>query len=82
VPRGVPHALLVVSEQARLLDLVHLPKLRARYGADLLLVRPDQHVAWRGTADADADAVLDVVTGRGTRPTTVAGQRTPAATRG
>jgi hypothetical protein len=66
----------------RLLDLVHLPKLRARYGADLLLVRPDQHVAWRGTADADADAVLDVVTGRATRPTTVAGQRSPAATRG
>jgi 2-polyprenyl-6-methoxyphenol hydroxylase-like FAD-dependent oxidoreductase len=65
-----------------LLDLVHLPKLRARYGADLLLVRPDQHVAWRGTADADADAVLDVVTGRATRPTTVAGQRSPAATRG
>src|SRR4051794_28538736 len=66
----------------RLLDLVHLPKLRARYGTDLLLVRPDQHVAWRGTADADADAVLDVVTGRGTRPTTVAEERSPAATRG
>jgi 2-polyprenyl-6-methoxyphenol hydroxylase-like FAD-dependent oxidoreductase len=56
----------------RLLDLVHLPKLRARYGADLLLVRPDQHVAWRGTAGADVDAVLAVVTGRQpvTAPTT------------
>src|SRR4051812_11108421 len=65
----------------RLLDLVHLPKLRARYGTDLLLVRPDQHVAWRGTADADADAVLDVVTGRGTRPTTAAEEPSTAALR-
>src|SRR4051812_14075048 len=59
----------------RLLDLVHLPKLRARYGADLLLVRPDQHVAWRGSAGADVDAVLDVVTGRGARAATVPEER-------
>jgi 2-polyprenyl-6-methoxyphenol hydroxylase-like FAD-dependent oxidoreductase len=37
-----------------------------RYGAPLVLIRPDQHVAWRGTDDADADRVLDVV--RGLRP--------------
>jgi hypothetical protein len=53
----------------RLLDLVHLPKLRTRYGADLLLIRPDQHVAWRGRDDADVDAVLATVTGR--QPVTV-----------
>jgi 2-polyprenyl-6-methoxyphenol hydroxylase-like FAD-dependent oxidoreductase len=65
----------------RLLDLVHLPRLRARYGVDLLLVRPDQHVAWRGSGDADVDAVLDVVTGRGTRPATVAEERSTPALR-
>jgi 2-polyprenyl-6-methoxyphenol hydroxylase-like FAD-dependent oxidoreductase len=54
----------------RLLDLVHLPKLRAEYRTDLLLVRPDQHVAWRGTADADVDAVLARVTGRLFAPVT------------
>lgn len=29
------------------------PHARAIYGADLLLVRPDQHVAWRGSREAD-----------------------------
>ncbi|MGY1602294.1 FAD-dependent monooxygenase [Geodermatophilus sp. SYSU D00815] len=55
----------------RLLDLAHLPGLRERCGADLVLVRPDQHVAWRGAADADVDAVLDTVVGRGPRPAVV-----------
>ena len=32
----------------RVLDLGHLPRLRSLYEADLVLVRPDQHVAWRG----------------------------------
>lgn len=41
------------SMPLRVLDLSHLPQLRARYEADLLLVRPDQHIAWRGrSADA------------------------------
>jgi hypothetical protein len=44
------------------LDLA--PELRGRYGDDLVLVRPDQHVAWRGSSADDAEAVLDVVTGR------------------
>jgi hypothetical protein len=26
------------------------PRLRARYGARFVLIRPDQHVAWRGDA--------------------------------
>jgi hypothetical protein len=37
--------------------------LRDRYGADLVLVRPDQHVAWRGDSGGDARAVLARVTG-------------------
>jgi 2-polyprenyl-6-methoxyphenol hydroxylase-like FAD-dependent oxidoreductase len=42
--------------------------LRERYGADLLLVRPDQHVAWRGDDTTDADAVLARVTGAANVP--------------
>jgi hypothetical protein len=52
--RGVP---------LRVLDLSHLPQLRALYDADLVLVRPDQHVAWRGGPEVAADAVLDAVLG-------------------
>jgi 2-polyprenyl-6-methoxyphenol hydroxylase-like FAD-dependent oxidoreductase len=44
-------------------DLAHLPRLRPRYGADLVLVRPDQHVAWRGSSCDDAVALLGRVTG-------------------
>jgi hypothetical protein len=42
--------------------------LEERYGASLLLVRPDQHVAWRGAAvdRSTAEAVIDQV--RGVRP--------------
>jgi 2-polyprenyl-6-methoxyphenol hydroxylase-like FAD-dependent oxidoreductase len=36
--RGVPLSVVDVSTA----------RLRERYGADLLLVRPDQHIAWRG----------------------------------
>jgi hypothetical protein len=39
-----------------------LAGLREQYGADLVLVRPDQHVAWRGRA-ADPGQVLALVTG-------------------
>lgn len=48
------------------LEVLQLPQeleLRALAGADQVLVRPDQHIAWRGTA-GDPDAVLRVVTGR------------------
>jgi len=36
---------------------------RELYGADLALVRPDQIVAWRGNASADAAGVLRRATG-------------------
>jgi hypothetical protein len=52
------------------LDLSREPAasgLRELYGADLALVRPDQHLAWRGDARADAQVVLEQVTGRATR---------------
>jgi 2-polyprenyl-6-methoxyphenol hydroxylase-like FAD-dependent oxidoreductase len=44
-------------------DLSDLPELQARYAADLVLVRPDQHVAWRGNLVGDAAALLARVTG-------------------
>ncbi|WP_034621863.1 FAD-dependent oxidoreductase [Cellulomonas sp. URHE0023] len=49
------------------LSVVHLDDehVRELYGADLVLVRPDHHVAWRGDLlPEDADAVLDVVLGQ------------------
>ncbi len=49
------------------LDLSREPatsELRELYGADFALVRPDQHLAWRGDDGADARAVLERVTGR------------------
>jgi hypothetical protein len=45
-------------EDERLLEL---------YEAPLVLVRPDQIVAWRGDSDHEADAVLQQVTGRADR---------------
>jgi len=40
------------------------PSLRALYEAPLVLIRPDQIVAWRGTSAERAADVLDRVTGR------------------
>ncbi len=55
--RGVP---------LKTLDLRSRPDLRARYGADLLLVRPDQHIAWRGDrAPGHALALIDRIRGSG-----------------
>jgi 2-polyprenyl-6-methoxyphenol hydroxylase-like FAD-dependent oxidoreductase len=48
------------------LEVLQVPSEEARdiYGADLVLVRPDRHVAWRGNgAPDDAGAVLARVTG-------------------
>jgi 2-polyprenyl-6-methoxyphenol hydroxylase-like FAD-dependent oxidoreductase len=43
---------------------VHEPAVRDLYEADLALVRPDQHVAWRGTgAPNDPGAILDTARG-------------------
>jgi hypothetical protein len=40
-------------------------RLKDRYGARFALIRPDQHVAWRGNAlPANADALLARVTGQ------------------
>jgi 2-polyprenyl-6-methoxyphenol hydroxylase-like FAD-dependent oxidoreductase len=41
---------------------------RDLYGADLVLIRPDQIVAWRGDTDADADEVLRRLRGVFPRP--------------
>jgi 2-polyprenyl-6-methoxyphenol hydroxylase-like FAD-dependent oxidoreductase len=38
-------------------------EVAATYGASLVLVRPDQHVAWRGESDDRAAEVLETVTG-------------------
>ena len=52
---GVPLKILCVTE----------PGLRDLYQADMTLIRPDQHVAWRGGAQGlDAVRVLSTVTGR------------------
>ena len=39
-------------------DLSGWPHLRERYGAELVLVRPDQHVVWRGSTDENAERIL------------------------
>ncbi|MEA2950396.1 MAG: hypothetical protein QOI40_5726, partial [Alphaproteobacteria bacterium] len=43
------------------------PDLKGVYGQDMLLVRPDHHIAWRGTGSktADADKVLATALGWG-----------------
>jgi hypothetical protein len=52
--RGVP---------LKLLDIAHAPG-RELYGCALALVRPDQHVAWRGDRlPEDCDALISRVTG-------------------
>ena len=46
------------------LAIVELPShLQERYGAPLLLVRPDQHVAWRGGPQHNPAVVLRTVSG-------------------
>jgi 2-polyprenyl-6-methoxyphenol hydroxylase-like FAD-dependent oxidoreductase len=52
--RGIPLAVVRVAA----------PGAREYYGCDLVLVRPDQHIAWRGNAmPADYAAVLARITG-------------------
>jgi hypothetical protein len=53
--RDVPFKLLSVESKAA----------RELYGASLALVRPDQHVAWRGERVGDPGALLARVTGWG-----------------
>jgi len=40
------------------IDLPRSSHLRERYGAELVLVRPDQHVAWRGGGASNAEQIL------------------------
>ena len=51
--RGVPLKAIAPSDR----------RLSARYGVRFALIRPDQHVAWRGDAVPDPDRLLDLVTG-------------------
>jgi hypothetical protein len=37
---------------------------RLLYGADLILIRPDHHVAWRGDAASDPKEILGIVTAK------------------
>jgi 2-polyprenyl-6-methoxyphenol hydroxylase-like FAD-dependent oxidoreductase len=48
------------------LNIVHdiASSARDSYGAPLILVRPDQHVAWTGETASDADAIIQKVTGQ------------------
>jgi hypothetical protein len=60
-----------VRETGAPITVHHLdePHLRALYGADLFLLRPDLHIAWRGdVAPADAAELADLVIGRGPGP--------------
>jgi 2-polyprenyl-6-methoxyphenol hydroxylase-like FAD-dependent oxidoreductase len=50
------------------LTVLDLPGLSGTYGAPLLLVRPDQHLAWRGPDATGAAAVLDVARGAARTP--------------
>jgi len=68
IDRSVEHALATeAASRALPFTVVHLsePSLRAVYGDGTVLVRPDQHVAWRGSAlpKGGAAAVLDHVLG-------------------
>lgn len=68
-PAGIAETLREAA-MARSIPLVVLapqdPHLPARYGARMALIRPDQHVAWRGDALPDAiGPMLDRVTGAG-----------------
>src|SRR4051812_13628610 len=62
-PRGLVETADQQGVPVRLVDLSSLPRLRGLYGAGLLLVRPDQHVAWRGEQVEDAESLLAAVTG-------------------
>lgn len=63
--RGVP---LSVLELAR-------DDVRALYARDLVLVRPDQHVAWRGDSlPADPAALMAQVTGVMAAPLAMPGE--------
>jgi 2-polyprenyl-6-methoxyphenol hydroxylase-like FAD-dependent oxidoreductase len=67
-PRAPDGAPLLEAASARgvPLTVLNVPDREARdlYACDLCLIRPDQHVAWRGDAVQEADRILDRVIGR------------------
>lgn len=71
-PRGAQGERIERAARARGLPLTTVV-LESReaddlYGGQLVLVRPDQHVAWRGEAEPDdPDALIDAVRGAGIR---------------
>ena len=61
---GRPADLLERAAQMHGVPLARLDlDLRARLGADLVLVRPDQYVAWAGDCIEDPDRLIDQVRG-------------------
>jgi hypothetical protein len=67
---GLP---LIAAARARGIPMTRLPvgdpAARAHWDDRLVLVRPDQRIAWRGDeTPADWDVVLNVVTGSLPRP--------------
>jgi 2-polyprenyl-6-methoxyphenol hydroxylase-like FAD-dependent oxidoreductase len=65
---AVPDGFTAAAERAgvplTIVDLTARPDLQPRYGAGLVLVRPDQHVAWRGDETSQAGTVLARALGR------------------
>ena len=60
VEHGIPLTVLALNPG----DVEGAPEqLRDRWGANLLLVRPDQHVAWRGADVHQAAAALILAAG-------------------
>ncbi len=47
-------------------------KCRDQFGADLVLVRPDQHVAWRGNEPDDPSEIVRRIVGYRPRPSSIA----------
>ncbi len=59
-------ALLDGARRRRIPLAVLRPPPGYPWGREFLLVRPDQHIAWRSRRAADID--LDLVTGHASRP--------------
>lgn len=73
-PAAEAHAAPLMAEAARsgvpLKVLpVHHPAVRDLYGAAFALIRPDQHVAWRGNRLPEPEALIDAVSGKAARAT-------------
>ena len=63
---GFVAAAEAVGLPLKVLDIVPPEEVASLYRHSLVLVRPDQHVAWRGSADvAEPAAIIDTVRGAG-----------------